>query len=158
LIVSTTKRIRRNLVSRIGDDDDHVRLLMEYPKDALSNKFSIFTVERDAESIWRERGEAIVALWVHHSPGCLPWAWWAFTATEQRRVFGLYAPRYGAAARRFAYGLPRFEIRGAPQFETQHAYLARLGLLLDGERSPIREPHPAPARVEFWQSYCPGGA
>ncbi|MBM7045222.1 hypothetical protein [Rhizobium lusitanum] len=92
----------------------------------------IFT-DDDIEALWRADGERVVAAWVADYPGTRPELWWRFDASEDRRTLdGREAsctfPRKRNGA--VAVGVPA-------TYESQAAYLDRLGLLPSGERKRL---------------------
>ena len=141
------RKLTRHMFNRVGDGD-LMHLLRGGDPDELESPFTEFIIGDLGPDLWAEYGDAIVAEWISHSPGSRPWAWWKYTAPEPRRRLGgtgmAVSEKYPGVAPLWAYGLPIGWECGAPIFETQAAYLKRLGLLLPGERSPIHEPHPVP--------------
>ncbi|MGK2924062.1 MAG: hypothetical protein ACSLE2_00430 [Lysobacterales bacterium] len=123
---------------------------------------------RDRREAWESLREQIMGAW--KLPGCRPFAWWVYDAPRlplgtfpncyydgtlpepRRHLSGPGRPLHEALnyvpAQRFGiwqwYGDPD----DPPAFESQFAYLDRLGLLLPGEVEPIPEPHPHPAQIE----------
>ena len=142
-------------------DDDFTTLLLDGASEDCESPFAEFIVNALAESLWEQQREQLLANWIRHSPGCRPWPWWAFDAPELRRQTGGeggpdWAVENKVAA--VAWGIPVRWQGGEPIFETQAAFIERHHLLLDGERSPIREPHPVPAGAMHWQVYRPYGS
>lgn len=89
------------------------------------------------ERAWKMLGPTATAEHARHHPGSRPALWWQHTAPEPERRQLAGTGRRGAVTP--YYGLPWFlEIDPAapPIFESQAAYLRRLGLLLPGERPP----------------------
>jgi len=114
---------------------------------------------------WRDCGPGVLARWVQLRPGTRPSAWWRFDAPRAPRPagFGAWAeqvfplPRRRLGGRgelqpwaRIECGLPRdwpaagFDPLDPPTFEAEAAYLARLGLLMAGERERLADPDLAP--------------
>jgi hypothetical protein len=73
--------------------------------------------------------------------GCRPWAWWKFDALEPRRLLS-GDPAGAMPERGLFFGIPRMyssmEAYNSMVFETQAAYLERLGFLLPGEAKRIK--------------------
>lgn len=138
-------------------DDDDLLLLADGSSDDCESPFSEFALQDVAAELWAEHGEAILADWVRHSPGCRPWPWWAFESPEPRKQIGGTGVadwiEFPAVVPALAWGIPCRWHGGDPVFESQAAYLARLGLLLPGEGPAIREPHPVPGGSMHWQAY-----
>jgi len=82
--------------------------------------------------IWSEIGAELIAEWIVKKPGSRPWAWWLYNAPEPRRIVPNGEQRFSmtTSAERTRFGI-RDEGTG---FETERAYLERLGLLMDAER------------------------
>lgn len=91
---------------------------------------------REAWAQWREQA---VAEHVAHHPGCRPALWWRHEAPELRRQVGGRPNRPGVL--RLPYGLlapyPP-DPSDPPRFESQAAYLRRIGLLLPGEARRLK--------------------
>lgn len=107
---------------------------------------------------WKTFGEEILHDWIRRDPpdgGPLtrPWAWWAFDAPERRRridgvhpfdnperdalIERYYAEHQREPLFRLWYGCPASLVIAddfGARYESQCDYLARLGLLLPGER------------------------
>jgi hypothetical protein len=157
-----TLRVRRHL--RESPPDDLMRLLLDRPASEFESRWAVLAITPDElEAAWREHGQAIVSGWAKRSPGTRPACWWRFDSPEPRRLLGGCGAHPAGCLATFAFGLPAgLWVCGtpAPQFESQHAYLRRLNLLMPGgEGPPIREPHPSPERlhVAFWQQYSRPG-
>jgi hypothetical protein len=125
--------------------------------------FAYFETTDDLAALWGEHGAAIVAEHVGEAPGTRPRRWWQYDAPEPRRRLG----GVGTPSSERLANLPRYE-RGVPldwiaqetidtyvglgirldvpavdpcdppTFESEAAYLDRLGLLLPGERRRLR--------------------
>ena len=109
-----------------GDEMDQAVIALEFFSDPA-------TLER----AWEVLGPTATAEHARHHPGCRPALWWRHTAPEPERR------QLGGTGRRSAmgpiYGLPwllEIDPDDPPRFESQAAYLRRLGLLLPGERPP----------------------
>ena len=143
------RRLHRHLQTQVTSDD-LLLLLADGASEICENEFSEFLVADVAAELWAEHGDAILANWIRHSPGCRPWPWWRFDSPEPRRLLrGKGAPVWSG----LAWGIPTSWENGTPEFETQAAFLARHGLLFEGEGPPIREPHPIPASAPHWCVY-----
>jgi hypothetical protein len=89
--------------------------------------------EDQLREVWEEMGDSLLADFIAEKPGCRPWAWWVFDATEPRRRTGDAPDPIGDE---LWFGKPRLT-RGVPPkdaYESERAYLDRLGLLTDEER------------------------
>ena len=127
--------------------------------------------ESEIGRAWRAFGSEILARWITKWPGTRPSCWWRFDAPEPRRRLGGHGtPSHGALAHadELIFGLParwigdwwiekhglnveRFDPEDPPRFESQSAFLHRLGLLMPGEarhlaRAPAEEVLPR----EIW--------
>ena len=92
----------------------------------------------DLARLFRAHERAIVRQW--DNPGTRPPLWWQWCAPERRRqLSGKGVRRSDGTAVKPTYrnGIPAdfaaIDDNDPPTFEAQAAYLARLGLLLDGE-------------------------
>ncbi len=121
-----------------GDDAAAQAAALE--ADAL---FDLFLARRGQVALWQEHGTAITAEWVARQPGTRPWGWWRFEAPEpRRRLGGTGTPKHEVLAFVPVYrcGIPMYWLDSSidpgdpPRYESQAAYLARLGLLAPGER------------------------
>jgi len=101
--------------------------------------------EELAKQAWDEVGEQITAEHIAHSPGSRPWAWWHFSAPEPRRVVAGdensesgWPPWEDRTTRKYSYGRPNpIKPPDTAQYDDQHDYLDRLGLLTEDERHAI---------------------
>lgn len=82
---------------------------------------------------WTDLRDELLADFIASHPGSRPWAWWAFDAPEPRRQI---APGPAAVGPDLWFGLPRLYAAVSPHamYESERDYLARHGLLTDGER------------------------
>ena len=144
------KKVRHFLGDVVGDDD-LLLLLADGTPEECENEFAQFVMRDVAAALWAEHGDAILASWIRHSPGCRPWAFWAFEAPGPRRLLsGKGRPVWGG----LAWGIPASPWEGGtPKFESQGEFLARHDLLLPGEGPPVREPHPEPRSAPHWCVY-----
>jgi hypothetical protein len=88
------------------------------------------------EEIWVENRDRILIGHIQEYPGTRPLRWWDYDALEPRlRLGGVGVSRYQATT----YGVPScwelpFDTDAPPVFESQTAYLRRLGLFFPRER------------------------
>ncbi len=99
--------------------------------------------------VWELHRDALMAAWVKAYPCSRPWCWWHLEAPEPRRKvggIGITMPeKYASYLPHFEFGIPAswyaFDHDDPPKFESQAAYLQRLGLLSPAEqRFLIRNP------------------
>lgn len=94
-------------------------------------------IGRTERKLWEQYRDAVLVEWVQKRPGSRPRLWWQFEAPEpqRRRLDDTGTPFLSSGTR---CGIPTGWPRGsAPLFESQPAYLDRLGLLIPGERARI---------------------
>ena len=107
---------------------------------------------KTAKQLWAKYGQEIVKWWAGERPGTRPWCWWKYEAPEPRKRLG------GVGTARSDY-LPDFKLPPTdafvavdpddpPSFESQAAYLKRLGLLLPGEEKRLVRHDFAPEAIE----------
>lgn len=99
---------------------------------------------------WEKYREAVLGEWIKLHPGTRPWAWWKYDAPESARQWlgGSGCPLMPAGwqeTKRIQGGLLHFGVptqwrvlpdpADPPVFESQVAYLHRLGLLTDEEQN-----------------------
>ena len=112
------------------------------------------------QEAWVQLRDVILSSWVAEHPGSRPWGWWMFDRPELRRridgqVHPFDDPGYCAKAKRIraehphggldlmatSYGIPRYHttehVDRDGLYETEAAYLDRLGLLADDERNAV---------------------
>lgn len=124
-------------------------------------KYDFFNEGRVGD-LWRDNKAIIVEHWMTSAPGTRPTHWWLTEAPEPRhRLGGIGTPCHErlAHAERYVIGVPDpWILRGdietyarlgtpldvpaldpanPPMFESEPAYLERLGLLLPGERKRL---------------------
>ena len=156
-------RVRRKLKHRrTGYTDAHIRQLLtgyDYLRTAFGRDTVNSRCDHDAmRRAWDDLREEMLSDWIHERPGTPPYAWWKFDAPEERRrVDGVHPfdnPRrtayvdnqgpchpladpyrlsYGKLAVLVPYDPPVHDDFNA-EYESQCAYLDRLGLLVEGER------------------------
>jgi hypothetical protein len=82
---------------------------------------------------WLELRDELMAEHIAQDPCSRPWAWWAFESNEPRRRVG---PGPEPASEELYFGIPRLHMGWPPDgmYETEAAYLERLGLLTPGEQ------------------------
>ena len=130
--------------------------------------------DEKVKAAWKTVGADLLAEHVKKFPGSRPWAWWEFDAPERRlRVGGTGTPRHEAFPTknpRYRFGVPQdwiverevnfylrrgriigkaFDENDPPTFESEPAYLRRLGLLLPGEEKRLKDSDFAPVPVTF---------
>jgi hypothetical protein len=141
--------VKRRRSKRRGDIDpaEWSYLLDEPMPDDTWGSMAYFALDVDASgrttTIWSTHGDAAVKEYARNNPGKRPRLWWLYNAPEQRRRLSdtpmPWEPVWGKAS---CLHVNRFE-RGIPcdadedDFETEAAYLERLGLLLTGERERL---------------------
>jgi hypothetical protein len=96
------------------------------------------------EALWCEHRDRLLAAWVRERSGSRPWAWWRFNAPEPRRLLSgrgvLLEQRWRGLRVPLHRGLPTFDSideTDPPKFESEAAYLERLGLLEPDERERL---------------------
>jgi hypothetical protein len=100
--------------------------------DEPGHKVEALTLDELADA-WEELGGELLALHLDGRPFTRPWAWWQFDSPEARRQVKpgpepIGPPDY--------FGIPS-RFKGPPpagMFESEQAYLTRLGLLTDHEK------------------------
>lgn len=99
--------------------------------------------ETEARAAWAACRDDILAVFERDTPGRRPYAWWRFESSEPRRRLDR-KERPGRGELRF--GVPRF-LRTSEDFlaeyESEEAYLRRLGLLTATERRTLAHPYKA---------------
>jgi hypothetical protein len=110
------------------------------------------------EALWHHHGADIVDEWIADAPGWRGFAWWAWTASEPRRVLlgaehivpfeWIWRASYGGFG---VPGLKRLPGRASCLVESVGSYLARLSLLAPGER--VRPAALEPERIAPFLEY-----
>jgi hypothetical protein len=91
-------------------------------------------------ALWAAHRDELLAEWVRDHPGSRPWGWWRWDAREPRGQLGGQARRINWSEewwRKEFRGLPGIFVPDPdhpPTFESEAAYLDRLGLLAAEER------------------------
>lgn len=128
--------------------------------------FREFPSDEQLVEYWEKMREEILAEYISQHPGTRPWAWWHFEAPEPRRMVGDPkevglepddSPPDRSYKWKLYFGMPRNfrfltkcivsgfglnsenDARFESLFETQAAYLERLGLLMPEERRTLLE-------------------
>jgi len=132
---------------------------VDWLHDGTGGAWIYFVTEEEKLDLWREFEDEVVAEHVSEWPGTRPERWWQFSAPEPRhRVGGVGTPSHERLAfvlhlylgvpeswitcdalESYRLGVPALDPTNPPMFESEAAYLARLDLLLPGERSRINE-------------------
>jgi hypothetical protein len=130
---------------------------------------------KSTEQLWADYGRDIVKWWINDQPGTRPRCWWRFSAPEPRRRLGGTGVTREEVWGRPDY-MPDFQLpasdswltregkrwhpfaddplavpvdpKDPPTFESQAAYLKRLGLLLPGEENRLAPDAFTPERIE----------
>ncbi len=105
--------------------------------DHLGGGFPTLDDTRDAWTLVRD---AMTREHARRRPGTRPWAWWTFDAPEPRRLIDGTPDRVSPAAVTWL-GMPSAH---ACTYESEAAYLRRLGLLLPGEPPDATDPAQPP--------------
>ena len=115
-----------------------------------------FEDEDDARRVWALHREELLADWTSNRPGTRPWAWWAFEATEPRKILAIKRQPSGDSryqpplrARKLSFGVP-WPWYDWLQVESQAEYLRRLQLLTDAELEALDEADFEPAYEPEW--------
>jgi len=114
----------------------------------------------DATMLWTQHGARAVKRFADAHPGRRPYMWWrADSPNEPRRMVGGSGEALPICANPRIYcecGTARewihIDLTDPPKFEVQAIYLARHGLLLDGEveRLTLADQEPEELPTEFW--------
>jgi hypothetical protein len=94
--------------------------------------------EAELKAVWSELRDELLAEHVREHPGSRPWAWWYWEAPESRQQV---ADGPSAVGKETWFGMPRC-YDGVPpdgMYESEAAYLERLGLLNKEERRRLAE-------------------
>ncbi|SIQ11226.1 hypothetical protein SAMN05421829_102331 [Aromatoleum tolulyticum] len=122
----TTRRRDR---SNYGTVPERVaRLLLEEPPaDDAEALWMLIQHGSRLRALWAAYGAILLPIWARRHPGTRPRAWWRVEAPEARRRTDERLPQWPG---------PR-GTHGAGEYESEAAYLDRLGLLQRGERARI---------------------
>jgi len=139
------KRKRRKFIAPIREDFSEYLL-----HGSESNKdfdFFHFKNDRDKQQqLWNENRNFFMASWLKDQACKRPFAWWFFEASEKRRMvsgIGVQAHERCNYKQAYIIGAPKYwtkiDENNPPMFESQAAFLQRLGSLNDGEAKFLRE-------------------
>jgi hypothetical protein len=154
----------RFLCDAVTDEDraSWLHITLEFDDDILA--VAPPPTGKKTSELWAQFGADVLAWWIKENPGTRPWCWWQYSAPELRgRVGGtgttkreavgweVYAPDYGLPdsedwmMAKDKSWLPyskcdfhAFDPADPPTYESQAAYLKRLGLFEPGEESRLR--------------------
>ncbi len=98
------------------------------------------------KEVWEIHKTELIREWVLAYPCSRPWCWWLFEAPEPRHKVGgkgiTMHEHFPSYKHRLELGIPldwfEFDPADPPAFESQAAYLQRLGLLTAAEISFLR--------------------
>jgi hypothetical protein len=95
--------------------------------------------------LWADHRDLILSAWLREHAGCRPWGWWLTDAPEPRRCLG-GAEHLQSFGWREGFGIHAVSDHGhfTVTLESEAAYLARLGLLVPGERARLHRSDLAP--------------
>jgi hypothetical protein len=138
-------RIRRRAKARTGYTDAHIRQLLDgfsFGGDGFDRDTLHGACDREGmRAAWERRKPVILAMWIREYPCTRPYAWWEFDAPEPRKVTNgkphPFTTRPAEGDRRLYYGCPQIIStveEGQTEYETDAAYLGRIGELTDAER------------------------
>ena len=153
-----TKRTRRARNRRAEIPDDlRSWLADENPK----YTGFYFLTDLELRAAWNKAKDEILEDWAREEPGARPRYWWQYEAPEpRRRLGGTGTPSYEVSAyvEHYEWGLPdhwvtqpdvdrpggdfagvAIDPSDPPRFESEAAYLGRLGLFLPGELERLSE-------------------
>jgi hypothetical protein len=118
-------------------------MMMAWLRTGERNAWYYLDRKQPPEQVWAEHREQVVAEHVKEHPGSRPVLWWQYTAPQARlRLGGVGQPDGpGPDQHGLIYGVPMYwgELSEAdpPCFESEAAFLRRLGLFLPGEASRL---------------------
>jgi hypothetical protein len=96
------------------------------------------TTRDEMRQLWFRYKSMLMAKWfAKNPPDTRPHAWWEFESPEPRKLIGGQVPASPPAV--MFCGVPRFypiPTLNPPVYESDHAYLSRLGLLTPAEIAP----------------------
>ena len=140
---------------------------VDWLHDGTGGAWIYFVTEEEKLDLWREFEDEVVAEHISEWPGTRPERWWEFSAPEpRRRVGGVGTPsherlahvldlHYGVPAswvtcdevKSYKLGVPPLNPADPPMYESEATYLARLNLLLPGERGQLNDEDFSPESV-----------
>ncbi len=147
---------RRTAKQRPQVPVEYWRLLNDEPLAEGDSPFRSISFANVAQVLWKAHHEEILARWSVKHRGTRPSCWWRFDApTDARhRVGGVGVPGEDPLCdeRRFPMFWKSVDAKNPPLFESEAAYLKRLGLLFPGEARRIRKEDldPAPLPRMHW--------
>ena len=110
----------------------------------VDEDFYFFELSARKEAVWSANRDWILAEHVKQAPGTRPRRWWQREAPEPRRRVGgkgTLTSDVIAVLLTQHFGIPKcwhdLDPEDPPLFESQAAYLERLGLFLPGERGRL---------------------
>jgi hypothetical protein len=134
-----TRLVKRRRATEITPD---VRLLLE-----SGHQFFGVYAAGDIHVLWDKFRDDVLPDYIEWHPGHRPWGWWEFDAPEPRRCVsgpGAFAFRNDDApdwTKHLHFGMPAVhggdDWDNPSHYESQAAYLDRLGLLTDDEREAL---------------------
>lgn len=120
----------------------------------IDEDFYFFELPARQEAVWQAHKEWVVAEHVKASPGTRPRRWWQREAPEPRRRVGgkgTLTSDVIAVLPTWHLGIPScwhdLDPDDPPLFESEAAYLDRLGLMLPGEKGRLTGRDFEPVRV-----------
>lgn len=140
------RRLRRRRVARSGFvgvvEIRYMELGTAWERDRGTGRFGPFPDRTSYARAWARTKASILRRWIAAHPGTRPAAWWEFEApkAKRQRLGGTGSPAIpGDTSLR---GQPRwfredYSRTDPPRYETDAAYLERLGLLTPGERTAL---------------------
>ena len=128
------------------------------------NAVRFFMPDAELRAAWNRVRDGILAEWIEERPGSRPLHWWRFSALERRRrLGGTGQPAHDVSgyAEEYEFGLPTIWVQQGgflagiavdpsdpPTFESEAAYLRRLGLLQAGESERLSKADYEPEAIK----------
>lgn len=147
-----SKRQRRTRQRRVEVPAKVIALLNDSEPE---NAVKYFMTDNELRAAWNQIKDELLAGWIEELPGTRPFHWWRFSDPEpRRRLGGIGQPLHEVSAyvENYEYGLLSdwvtsdwrgkgvpIDPQNPPVFESEAAYLRRLGLLLPGEFERLTE-------------------
>lgn len=133
-------RVRRRLKTRIALPPlcRMVRLWLEEGHHFLFGAGDLPDTPENYAALWQAHGDEVLADWIAEHPGTRPHGWWMCDAPGPRARIDGGPEASPDTPRRF--GVPsiyRCEDDWSAEYESEADYLARLNLLVDGERERL---------------------